>query len=548
MEKIKVGIAGAGGRGGNFKDALELNGAIIQAVCDIDAEKLLQAADTFGAPEAYCDYDEMLRNADIDAVIIGTPMQFHADQSIKALSAGKAALCEVTAGVTIDECKKLTECAVNTKSIYMMAENYIYTKTVMLITELVKQGLFGDVYYAEGEYLHELKELNEETPWRRKWQTGIDGITYGTHSLGPILQWMTGDRVARVCCEGGGHHHVDIRGNEYQQESPVMLCKTEQGRLIKIRVDMLSDRPHACNNHILQGCDGVFESSRGAGDADKIWLRNINSNMNWLNLDALMNVNELANKYLPIEWRDDHLYKYGHGGGDYLIIRDFLSAIRGECAPKIGIHEAMDMTLPGLISQQAILNNNWVIVPDSRKWAINELPPSQLRMTWPKNKTAGAINIPEGYVLRQFDYENDKEQYLQLMIKAGFDYWKAEKVTEVNRLAFPNCFFVIEHIATKKIVATAHGLHNCNFGWPNAAELSWVAADPEHKGKGLGYAVCTAVIKRILEMKYLYIFLLTDDHRIPAISVYLKMGFEPAMYREDMSKRWDTIYGVLSNK
>jgi predicted dehydrogenase/N-acetylglutamate synthase-like GNAT family acetyltransferase len=548
MNKIKVGIAGAGGRGGNFKDALEFNGATIQAVCDINAEKLLQSADIFNAPEAYCDYDEMIKNADIDAVIIGTPMQYHAEQSIKSLSAGKATLCEVTAGVSADECKKLTECAAQAKSIYMMAENYIYTKTVMLITELVKQGLFGDVYYAEGEYLHELKELNEETPWRRKWQTGIEGITYGTHSLGPILQWMTGDRVAKVCCEGAGYHHIDIRGDNYQQDSPVMLCKTVQSRLIKIRVDMLSDRPHACNNHVLQGNDGVFESSRGAGDIDKIWLRNVNTSMNWLGLDALMNVNELANKYLPIEWRDDNLYKYGHGGGDYLIIRDFLSAVRGECIPKIGIHEAMDMTLPGLMSQQAILNNNWVNVPDSRKWAANELPPSQLRMTWPINKTAGAINIPDGYILRQFDYENDKEQYLQLMIKAGFDYWKSEKVTDVNRMAFPGCFFVIEHVATKKIIATAHGLHNCNFGWSNAAELSWVAADSDHKGKGLGYAVCMAVIKRILEMKYTNIFLLTDDHRIPAISVYLKMGFIPAMYREDMPSRWDAIYGMLSNK
>ena len=130
---------------------------------------------------------------------------------------------------------------------------------------MVRQGLFGTPYYAEGEYLHELKELNEITKWRRKWQTGINGITYGTHSLGPILQWMPGDRVARVCCAGRGHHYSDPRGDIYENEdSCVMLCKMRSGGLVKIRVDMLSDRPHAMTNYQLQGTDGCYESSRAA--------------------------------------------------------------------------------------------------------------------------------------------------------------------------------------------------------------------------------------------------------------------------------------------
>ena len=54
----------------------------------------------------------------------------------------------------------------------MMAENYTYMKPNVLVKELARRGLFGDLYYAEGEYIHELKALNEQTPWRRKWQTG----------------------------------------------------------------------------------------------------------------------------------------------------------------------------------------------------------------------------------------------------------------------------------------------------------------------------------------------------------------------------------------
>ena len=131
----------------------------------------------------------------------------------------------------------------------MMAENYIYTRQNQTVKQIAREGLFGTLYYAEGEYIHELKRLNEVTRWRRTWQTGTDGITYGTHSLGPVLNWMAGDRVVSVACAGSGHHYTDPRGDLYEnQDSCVMLCKMRSGGLVKIRVDMLSDRPHSTGN------------------------------------------------------------------------------------------------------------------------------------------------------------------------------------------------------------------------------------------------------------------------------------------------------------
>ena len=60
----------------------------------------------------------------------------------------------------------------------------------------------------------------------------------------------------------------------------------------------------------------------------------------------------------------------GHGGGDFFEILDFVDAIEGRRQNHIGIHEAMDMTLPGgLVSQQSIAKGSaWLPVPDSRKW------------------------------------------------------------------------------------------------------------------------------------------------------------------------------------
>ena len=380
-QPIRVGIVGAVGRGGSFKLACDAHENIaVQAVCDINRDKLAEARQRLGAREQYVDYEEMLDKSGVNAVIIGTPMALHVPQAIAALERGIHVLSEVPAGVSLEECRALAAACAGSRAVYMMAENGNYSRQSVLVRELVRRGEFGTPYYAEGEYIHELKGLNEITRWRRTWQTGINGITYGTHSLGPILQWMgsptatdrgwgplPGDRVVAVCCAGSGHHYRDPRGREYENEdSCVMLCRLRGGALAKIRVDMLSDRPHAMTNYQLQGTYGCYESARAAGERDRIWLRSKAPKP-----EAWMDLDDLADEALP-DWYKRGMAtaaKAGHGGGDYFEILDFADAIAGRRPCPIGIHEAMDMTLPGLVSQQSIAQGGqWLDVPDSREW------------------------------------------------------------------------------------------------------------------------------------------------------------------------------------
>ena len=368
MEKLNLGIVGACGRGGSFKAVVEaLPDVRVHAVCDIDADRLPEAAVRLGASESYLDYAEMLARSDIDAVLVGTPMPLHVPQSIAALEAGLYVLSEVPAGVSLEECCDLVAACTRRPGCYMLAENIIYTRPNILVSELVRQGLLGTTYYAEGEYLHELKGLNEITRWRRKWQTGIDGITYPTHSVGPILRWMPGDRVVRVCCAGSGHHYRDPRGDLYEnQDSCVMLCQMRSGGLAKIRVDMLSDRPHAMTNFQLQGTDGCYESARAVGERNRIWLRAKSEDPNrWLDLESL------EEEYMPALWREQAAAaeRAGHWGADYFVLSEFVDVALGRTEPTVGIHEALDMTLPGLISQASIRQGGaWLDVPDSRDW------------------------------------------------------------------------------------------------------------------------------------------------------------------------------------
>ncbi|MFB3881928.1 MAG: GNAT family N-acetyltransferase [Armatimonadota bacterium] len=542
---IRFGIVGAGGRGGSFRNALAANGAVVQAVCDTNPEALAKAAGVLGADEKYAEMETMLDRAQLDAVVIGTPMQFHVPQSVLALDRGVHVLCEVPAAVSVEECWQLVLAARRSRAVYMMAENYTYIRNNVLIRELVRRGLFGQVYYAEGEYLHELKELNEQTPWRRRWQTGIDGITYGTHSLGPILQWMPGDRVERVCCEGSGHHYLDPRGEPYHQETAVMLCKLRSGALAKIRVDMISDRPHAMTNYQLQGTDGCYESSRGGPvDQDKVWLRSLGPALEWHDLGSI------AERYLPEEWRNPppEALASGHWGGDYFEVRDFIRAVRGEAPPPVGLHEAMDMTLPSLISQRSIAQRgHWLAVPDSRDWDGEDRPGPQLQMIWPERllASAPAVRLPAGYRLRQYRPE-DREAYLALMRRAGFGRWGDETLDRMLALVLPDGLFVIEDESSGAVVATAMATHRPSRQYPFGAELSWVAVDPDHRGKGLGLAVSAAALKRLLTAGYRCIYLQTDDHRLAAIKTYLKLGFEPAPAADaQMAARWKRVLEAL---
>jgi mycothiol synthase len=75
-------------------------------------------------------------------------------------------------------------------------------------------------------------------------------------------------------------------------------------------------------------------------------------------------------------------------------------------------------------------------------------------------------------------------------------------------------------------------------------ELGWVAVSPAHRGQGLGYVVCLAVLHHAVQTDHHEIFLRTDDHRFAAIATYLKLGFEPWLPDVTAPKRWHRALSV----
>lgn len=166
----------------------------------------------------------------------------------------------------------------------------------------------------------------------------------------------------------------------------------------------------------------------------------------------------------------------------------------------------------------------------------------QLRMIWPKElrNQPPAVTVASGYRLRTY-IPGDEPQFFHVMSLAGFEDWDVGTLQPWLQKILPHGWFLVEHEASNQLVATAMANHNPTQYYPFGGELGWVAAHPDHAGKGLGMTVCSAVIGRLLKGGYTNIYLNTDDERFPAIKTYLKLGFRPMILTADMTSRWESI-------
>jgi len=166
----------------------------------------------------------------------------------------------------------------------------------------------------------------------------------------------------------------------------------------------------------------------------------------------------------------------------------------------------------------------------------------QLQMIWPQArlKDPPVWTMPDGYALRTYR-PGDEKAHVRLMKGAGFSEWSETALDGALQKCLPGGFFLIVHAADESLVATAMALHNPSERHPLGGELGWVAADSEHKGKGLGYCVCAAATARFLDAGYSDLYLRTDDFRLPAIKTYLKLGWIPFLFAPDMDERWRSV-------
>ena len=178
----------------------------------------------------------------------------------------------------------------------------------------------------------------------------------------------------------------------------------------------------------------------------------------------------------------------------------------------------------------------------SGKPAVPAYPPQQLSMSICGDRLLGlsGAGVPDGYLLRQCR-ASDSGGIAGVLDASGFQGWTAGRVADY--LAEP------ERGEGSRVVARGTRIVASTFAsWQELGRigvLDYVACHPDHRGLGLGRAVCLGVLEFFAGRGYESVTLLTDDVRLPAIALYLSLGFAPEMTREDMPGRWEKIMRQL---
>lgn len=288
MERVRVGLVGIGMRGnGAVNRLLKIEGVEIAAICDIIEERATRASkkvEDAGRPKPKCfvkgdyDFQRLCDETDLDLVYLCTPWRWHTPQAVYAMKTGKHAATEVPAAVTLDECWQLVETAEKAQKHCMMLENCCYGQSELLILNMCRQGVFGELTHGEAAYIHDLRGLKfheggYQGMWRLEHSKKRDGNLYPTHGLGPVCQYMNinrGDRFDYLVSMSSAQRGLTaFAAKKYGEDHPrakeayalgdmnTSIIRTVNGRTVMVQHDTTSPRPYTRHN-LISGTLGTF--------------------------------------------------------------------------------------------------------------------------------------------------------------------------------------------------------------------------------------------------------------------------------------------------
>ena len=311
-------------------------------------------------------FEELVRRDDIDLVYTATPWPLHVPVCLAAMSAGKHAATEVPAAYTIDDCWKLVDTSERTRRHCMLLENCNYGYNELLVLQMVRAGLFGEIKAGGAAYNHDLRsilwETKDEGLWRRDAHTKRNGNLYPTHGLGPVALYMDvnrGDRfdfLVSMSTEEFGLS--EWREAHEPKESPRWreqyvngdlnrsLIRTAKGRVILLEHDVTSPRPYSRINSV-QGTKGIFEDY-----PPRIYFDSPQPNHRWTAIDEYR-----AEHEHPL-WRTlgDKARSGGHGGMDYVMAWRLVQCMREGLPPDMDVYDAAAWSAPGPLSERSVAN------------------------------------------------------------------------------------------------------------------------------------------------------------------------------------------------
>lgn len=402
IDTVRVGFIGVGMRGESAVHRFTfIDGVKIVALCDLEqdyvsrsqrtlARKNLPPAAEYVGEEAW---KELCERDDIDLVYICTPWDTHVPMSVYAMEHGKHVAVEVPAAMSIAECWQLVDTSEKTRKHCMMLENCVYDFFEMTALNMAQQGLFGEIIYAEGAYIHNLDPFWKayHSNWRLRYNATHRGDVYPTHGIGPACQILNihrgdkmdylvsmdtksvhGKTVAEEQLSPEELEELGITADEFANGDHVStLIRTAKGKQLQIQHNVYTRRPYN-RMYSFTGVDGYACKYPVEGFALK--TENLSSEgLDYQNLDGERFVSaeiraELMEKYRhPIVAEIEAKAKEvgGHGGMDFIMDYRLIYCLRNGLPLDQDVYDAAEWSCLTELSGLSIAYGSMPVeVPD----------------------------------------------------------------------------------------------------------------------------------------------------------------------------------------
>jgi len=375
-EKVRLGVIGTGGRGNNLIDNFSAMPEVqVTALCDTVKEKVLQtqarlerAGKASGPIGLYHGSDHafeaLLKRDDVDLVLVATPWIWHTPMAVAAMKLGKHVAVEVPAARTLEECWELVNTSEATGRHCIQLENCCYGYNELLVLNMVRAGLFGELTHGGAAYNHDLRSVlfstEGEGQWRRAEHFNRNGNLYPTHGLGPVAHYMDinrGDRfdymvsMSSIPASLAAYRKEklppgDPRQKETYREGDLnsSLIRTVKGRVITLEHNTSSPQPYDRIN-LIAGTKGIFRDY-----PPRIFLDGDSP-------DEFSSIDQYKARYEHVYWKQvGEMAKElnGHGGMDFVMAYRLIQCIKEGTAPEIDVYDAAAWSAPGPLSEQSV--------------------------------------------------------------------------------------------------------------------------------------------------------------------------------------------------
>ena len=308
--EYKIALVGCGRISKNHLSAIAgVEGLTVTAVCDTVAERAKAAGEDAGAAW-YTSYEDMLRDAECDAVAIATPSGLHPRHGVLAARAGKHVITEKPMAISLETADELVSaCDDAGVHLFVVKQNRL-NPSIQLLKAAIDKGRFGRIFLANATVRWARpQEYYDQAPWRGTWE--LDGgafMNQASHYV-DLIQWLVGPVESVVAKTATLARKIEA------EDTGVAVLKFRSGALGTIEVTMLTYPKNMEGSVTILGEKGAVKIGGTAVNQIEHWT--------FADYDDDDKLIEAVNTNPP------NVYGFGHE----VYYRNVLSVLRGDAKP-----------------------------------------------------------------------------------------------------------------------------------------------------------------------------------------------------------------------